>query len=168
MGSRVCEKLTDFMFAETDVSYDAHNDIKVTDQTVVRLAKSCPNLKVVQLQGIYGMPDAVLLTFLRYCPNLTSLELSGVAQKFSADAFLEIQDHPEWTPKLKSLLLTAREGGDKESKAYMKEMRNLTRQRHGLVVTLVDTMEVKKWGDWEQEITKINYKKGREQSRRLY
>ncbi|KAF2648615.1 hypothetical protein K491DRAFT_612396, partial [Lophiostoma macrostomum CBS 122681] len=160
MGKRVCENLTDFVFKYGDVSYDAHNGVELKDDAVVLLAKSCPNLKVVQLQDIYSMTDVVLLAFLGLCPKLTSLELTGNAQKFSTDAMEEMQEHPEWAPKLKKLLLPSCGDSTKAEKEFMKEMRNLTRERRDLFVTLVGTMQVKKWGDWELTVQKTHYQRG--------
>ena len=78
MGSKVCAKLTDFIFIYQNVSYNAHNGASgVTDESIIRLAQACPNLKKVQLQGARGLTDKALLAFFANCPNLTSLEITA-------------------------------------------------------------------------------------------
>ncbi|KAI5455582.1 hypothetical protein BGZ63DRAFT_468575 [Mariannaea sp. PMI_226] len=102
-----------------------------------------------------------LLGLFENCPNLTSVELTGASRgsgnSLSRRALDELQEHLEWVPKLKKLIL----GEGEHNKLFMKATRALTKERPGLTVTLLQRHEVKKWGDWELEETKIDYKKGR-------
>ena len=78
LGSNVCRKLTDFVFIYDDVSYCARNSASsLTNETVVRLARACPNLKRLQLQHACSLTDESLLAFFEYCSSLSSLEVTG-------------------------------------------------------------------------------------------
>ena len=153
------------MFQYGDVSYDAHNSAQsLTDDAIVRLAKACPSLKIVQLQATSRITDDGLLGFFKNCPKLTSIELTGTSRGggnfLSGKALEELRENPEWVPKLKKLIVGERE----DNTRFMKVMRTLTKEREGLTVSLLQRDEVKKWGDWELEETKTDYKKGRKQS----
>ncbi|KFA70542.1 hypothetical protein S40285_09353 [Stachybotrys chlorohalonatus IBT 40285] len=154
---------SEFVLTEyEDVGYGARNNAEsLTNGAVVRLGKSCHNLKTVQLQATSRVTDDGLLGFFENCPNLTSVELTGTSRgsgdKLSGRALDQLCEHPEWVPKLKKLIL----GEGEHNKLFMKAMRSLTKERPGLTVTLLQRHEVKKWGDWELEETKIEYKKGR-------
>ncbi|KAH6871895.1 hypothetical protein B0T10DRAFT_522708 [Thelonectria olida] len=162
LGSPICEKIVQFIFIYEDIGYGARNNAEsLTNEAVVRLGKSCPNLKKVQLQATSRVTDDGLLGLFENCPNLTWVELTGTSRgsrdKLSGRALDELRDHPEWVPKLKKLIL----GEGEQNKLFMKAMRSLSKERPGLAVTLLQRHEVKKWGDWELEETKIEYKKGR-------
>lgn len=162
LGSPICKKIWYFTFAFEDVSYGAKNDAKaLTNDAVVRLSKSCPSLKTVQLQGTAHVTDDGLLGLFQNCPNLTSVEVTYVTRNHTGGltgrALDELREHPEWAPKLKKLIL----GESEHNKVFMKAMRALTRERTGLTVTLVSRSERKRWGDWELEETRESYKKGR-------
>ncbi|KAH8659660.1 hypothetical protein BGZ61DRAFT_370033 [Ilyonectria robusta] len=162
LGSPICKKFVHFIFIYEDVGYGARNNAQsLTNEAVVRLGKSCPNLKKVQLQATSHVSDDGLLGLFQNCSNLTSVELTGTSRgsgdKLSGTALDELREHPEWVPKLKKLIL----GEGEHNKLFMKAMRALTKERPGLTVTLLQRHEVKKWGDWELEETKIEYKKGR-------
>ncbi|KAF6528649.1 hypothetical protein BFJ70_g16283 [Fusarium oxysporum] len=162
LGSPVCEKIVQFIFEYEDVGYGARNNAEsLTNEAVVRLGKSCPNLKKVQLQATCRVTDDGLLSFFENCPNLTSVELTGTSRgsrdKLFGQALDQLREHQEWAPKLKKLIL----GEDERNKLFMNAMRSLTKERPGLTVTLLQRHEVKKWGDWELEETKMVYKKGR-------
>lgn len=162
LGSPICKKIVHFIFIYEDVGYGARNNAQsLTNEAVVRLGKSCPNLKKVQLQATSHVTDDGLLGLFQNCPNLTSVELTGTSRgsgdNLSGMALDELREHPEWVPKLKKLIL----GEGEHNKLFMKAMRALTKERPGLTVTLLQRHEVKKWGDWELEETKIEYKKGR-------
>lgn len=162
LGSPICEKIVHFIFEYKDVGYGARNNAEsLTNEAVARLGESCPNLKVVQLQATSRVTDDGLLSFFENCPNLTSVELTGTSRgswdQLSGRALDQLREHPEWAPKLKQLIL----GEGEDNKLFMKAMRSLTKERPGLTVTLLQRHEVKKWGDWELEETKMVYKKGR-------
>ena len=162
LGSPICKKIVHFIFIYEDVGYGARNNAQsLTNEAVVRLGKSCPNLKKVQLQATSHVTDDGLLGLFQDCPNLTSVELTGTSRgswdNLSGRALDELREHPEWVPKLKKLIL----GEGEHNKLFMKAMRALTKERTGLTVPLLQRHEVKKWGDWELEETKIEYKKGR-------
>ncbi|KAJ4175737.1 hypothetical protein NW759_017268 [Fusarium solani] len=162
LGSPICEKIVHFIFEYKDVGYGARNNAEsLTNEAVARLGESCPNLKIVQLQATSRVTDDGLLSFFENCPNLTSVELTGTSRgnwdQLSGRALDQLREHPEWAPKLKKLIL----GEGEDNKLFMKAMRSLTKERPGLTVTLLQQHEIKKWGDWELEETKMVYKKGR-------
>ncbi|KAH7124723.1 hypothetical protein EDB81DRAFT_699151 [Dactylonectria macrodidyma] len=165
LGSSVYQKITHFVFIYEDVSYGARNNAQsLTSEAVVRLAKACPNLRRVQLQATSSITDDGLLGLFENCPNLISVEVTGASRSsghsLSGKALDELRENPEWVPKLKKLTL----GEGEHNRVFMKAMRALTKERTGLTVTLLQRHEVKKWGDWELEEIKTDYKKGRLQS----
>jgi hypothetical protein len=162
LGSPICEKIVEFIFKYEDVGYGAQNNAEsLTNEAVVRLGKLCPNLKKVQLQATSRVTDDGLLSFFENCPNLISVELTGTSRGswdgLSGRALEQLRERPEWVPKLNMLIL----GEEEDNKPFMKAMRCLTKERPRLTVTLLQRDEVKKWGDWELEETKMTYKKGR-------
>lgn len=162
LGSPICDKMVQFIFKYVDVGYGAQNNAEsLTNEAVVRLGQSCPNLKKVQLQATSHVTDDGLLSFSENCPNLISVELTGASRGswdgLSGRALDQLREHPEWVPKLKKLIL----GEEEDNKPFMKAMRSLTKERPGLTVTLLQRDEAKKWGDWVLEETKTAYKKGR-------
>ncbi|KAM5353559.1 hypothetical protein ACJ41O_000209 [Fusarium nematophilum] len=169
MGSTVCEKLWQFIFSYWDVSYTAKNTAKdVTDDAAIRLAKACPNLRKVQLQGIEKVGEGAMRALFENCPNLTSLEItcttnSGIWKPMSGETLDALRENPGWAPKLKNLIVSERE----DNKVFMKAMRALGKARPRLTVTLVSKLEYKKWGDYEIEVMKTNYKKGRIQQHKM-
>jgi len=77
-------------------------------------------------------------------------------------AFDKIRQHPEWAPKLKYLgLQDVGCSAGKREKTFKKSMRDLTRERNGLTVELITRDESKRWGDWELEVSREKYRKGR-------
>ncbi|KAL9634325.1 MAG: hypothetical protein Q9204_003043 [Flavoplaca sp. TL-2023a] len=163
-GPRICENLTEFVFNYADVSYGARDSAhSLTDEAVARLAKVCPKLQKVQLQGTKDLTDEALTAFLRYCLNLTSLEITESTNSscaFSGAALETLQLQPDRLPKLKKLILPQRLEQDTR---FMKAMRSLTKARTGLTVQLVSLHEFKKHGDWEVDKRSYTYKKGRKQ-----
>lgn len=167
MGPKVCGNLTDFIFFFGDTSYGAYNGANdMTDEAVVRLAKSCPKLKKIQLQCVPGLTDGALLAFFQHCPNVTSLEISGSSGggglDFSGAALDALREQPGWVPSLKKLILPRKSYGETN---FTKSMRALSKRREALTVQLVSVSESKKWGDWELERISETYKKGRKQSK---
>ncbi|KAI4252690.1 MAG: hypothetical protein L6R42_007869, partial [Xanthoria sp. 1 TBL-2021] len=160
--TKICGNLTAFIFNYDDVSYGARNSASsLTDEAVVRLAKACPKLKKVQLQGATSLTEEALTAFSRYCANLTSLEITksrGTSSKFSGAALEALQLEPDRLPQLKKLILTK---PSERNTRFMKAMRSLTRDRTELTIQLVNMYEYKKWGDWELEKMSYTYKKGR-------
>lgn len=164
-GPRICENLTGFVFNYVDVSYGARDSAhSLTDEAVARLAKACPKLQNVQLQGTKDLTDEALTAFLRYCPNLTSLEISESTNSycgFTGAALETLQLEPGRLPKLKKLILPQRSERDTR---FIKAMRSLTKARPGLTVQLVSLIRFKRHGDWEIDKTSYTYKKGRKQN----
>lgn len=159
---RICGNLTGFIFNYEDVSYGARNSASsLTDEAVVRLAKACPKLKKVQLQGATSLTEEALTAFSRYCANLTSLEITksrDISFEFSGAALEALQLEQDRLPQLKKLILTK---PSERNTRFMKAMRSLTRDRTELTIQLVKMYEFKKWGDWELEKMSYTYKKGR-------
>ncbi|KAM0814518.1 putative F-box domain-containing protein [Seiridium cardinale] len=147
-------KLTD------DVDYNAHNDATgVTNAGVSALAKACPRLSKIQLQGTRDLGDPALRAIFRWCQNLTSLEISGTSgsQPMFSDAALNaLREAPAALPRLKTLRLT-----ETTDRAFMKAMRDLGKARPKLTIDLVSTSEYKKWDSWYLRVSRDTYKKGR-------
>ncbi|KAK4118020.1 hypothetical protein N657DRAFT_629069 [Parathielavia appendiculata] len=166
LGPSICRNLTHFEFSYSDVSYTAHNANKLTDDAAARLARMCPSLRVVQLQGADAdrLTDATVTAFLANCPNLTSIEITGErAAGAIKEAFFDaLREHPNWAPKLKTLRIPGC-GSLAHQGRWMKAMRALSRERETLVIELVSVSQVKKWGDWELETFQDKYRKGKVQ-----
>lgn len=162
LGAGICGSLWKFIFEYTDVSYDAKNSAKLTTQAVVRPAKACPKLRRVELPAATEVGEDALLALFEHCPALTYLELSGSSRGSRGNGITgtsldALRENPEWAPKLKTLIL----GEKDDNKEFMKAMRALGKERQAMTITLVRRSEEKKWGDWELEAIKQNYKKGR-------
>ncbi|KAF9784131.1 hypothetical protein IL306_008457 [Fusarium sp. DS 682] len=164
MPRQVREKIWRFDFNFGDVSYDAKNGARdLTNEAVVRLAKSLPNLRIVSLPGADKVGDQGFLAFVSNCRDLRQLEITAASTrssgtvKITANALDELSAHPEWAPGLKQILIANNE----QNKEFMKSMRALGKQRDKLVITLLDRYEYKKWGDWEISATPRHFLKGR-------
>ncbi|KID95562.1 hypothetical protein MAJ_08503, partial [Metarhizium majus ARSEF 297] len=164
IGTGICRSLTHFEFQYRDVSYGAHNANELTSDTAVRLARMCPSLRFVRLQGFLEIQaDAMLIAFLSNCPNITYLELSsrvsGNITKASFDALLA---HPNWAPKLKTLCIPRSDLYGKKEKAWLKALCAVCKERQMLTIQVINISEEKKWGDWELTASATEYRKGKE------
>lgn len=149
---QVLEKIWYFIFNFGNVGYNAKNGARdVTNQAIVRLAKGLPNLRTISLPSANKVSDEGFLALVSNCPNLKLLEITPSSTnkfnliKISGKALDEFCAHPEWVPGLKQILIT----NDEKNKEFIKSMRELSKQREKLVVTLLDRGNHKKWGDWE-------------------
>lgn len=164
LSRQVREKIWQFIFNFSDVSYTAKNGARdLTNEAVIRLAKGLPNLRTVSLPSANKVGDAGFLSLISNCQDLRLLEITpcstsscGLA-KITAKAFDEFCEHPEWAPGLKQIIIT----NDEQNKEFMKSMRALSKQREKLVVTLLGRSEEKKWGDFEITTTPEHFMKGR-------
>ncbi|KJZ70663.1 hypothetical protein HIM_09936 [Hirsutella minnesotensis 3608] len=168
LGSSICASLTHFEFLLSDVSYTAHNENKLTEAATTQLARMCPSLRVVKLQGAHAsrLTDATLVGFLSNCPNLTSVEVSGLeaAGTIKEVSFDALREHPAWAPKLKTLRIpNCGYRTQKDEASWMKAMRALSRERDTLLIEVASVSQVKKWGDWELETFVDKYRKGKVQ-----
>ncbi|KAM0424203.1 hypothetical protein ACHAPT_010574 [Fusarium lateritium] len=162
----ICEKIWHFIFEHKDVSYNAHNSAKdLTTEAVIRLAKACPNLKRIELQAASSVGEEALLALFQNCSKLTYLELSGYSRGngLTGSALDALRENPEWAPRLKKLLV----GEDDTNKDFMKAMRALDKEREAMMITLLKRSESKNYGDWDLEVNKTNYKKGRKQTEKF-
>ncbi|KAJ6436476.1 pol-like protein [Purpureocillium lavendulum] len=164
--SGIYPSLTHFEFSLSDVSYAAHNQNKLTDAATLQLARICPNLRVVKLQGAQAsrLTDDALIGFLSNCSNLTSVEVSGheAAGTITEASFDALREHPAWAPKLKTLRIPRCEYlARKDEARWMKAMRALSRERDTLLIEVVSVWQVKKWGDWELETSLDKYRRGK-------
>ncbi|KAK5989265.1 hypothetical protein PT974_10774 [Cladobotryum mycophilum] len=152
-----------------DVSYDAHNANELTDDATVRLARMCPSLRVVKLQGVDAsrLTDTTLIAFLSNCVDLTSIEITGykAAGTIKEASFDALREHPSWAPKLRTLRIPeCGYAAHKDKNKWMKAMRALSRERETLLIEVVSMSQVKKWGDWELETLLLDkYRKGKVQ-----
>lgn len=161
MSRQVREKIWQFIFNFSDVSYTAKNGARdLTNEAVIRLAKGLPNLRTVSLPSADKVGDAGFLGVISNCPDLRLLEITPAStgsSKITAKAFDELCAHPEWAPGLKQIIIA----NDEHNKDFMKSMRALGKQREKLVITLLYRSEEKKWGDWEITTSPQHFIKGR-------
>ncbi|CAJ0548580.1 Ff.00g021930.m01.CDS01 [Fusarium sp. VM40] len=161
---RVREKITHFSFKYTDVSYDAKNDAKqVTNHGIILLSKSLPNLKVLELPGTKLITDDGLIGLFQNCSQMKNLEVSGSSYgggPIEGNALDELRAHPEWVPGLKSLKLVDNES----NKVFMTAMKEMSRARPALAISLVSRSEEKNYGDWDLEVSSKHFKNGRKSS----
>ncbi|KAI7771621.1 hypothetical protein LZL87_005897 [Fusarium oxysporum] len=167
LSRQVREKIWQFIFNFSDVSYTAKNGTRdLTNEAVIRLAKGLPNLRTVSLPSANQVGDAGCLGLISNCPDLRLLEITPSSTnsygliKISAKALDEFCAHPEWAPGLKQLIVT----NDENNKEFMKSMRALSKQREKLVVTLLHRREEQIWGDFEIVTTPEHFVKGRKGS----
>lgn len=164
LGTRVWRQLTHFTIYYHDVSRGStESATEVTDQGIIQLAKLCPNLRDVQLQGTRDISDAALVALFRYCPHLTTLELgisarcNGALSSVTGSALDQLRQTPQWATKLK----TCRFVSKNERGPFMKAMRALGRARPKITIYMGSVCEYRKWGDWELEVNFLKYSKGR-------
>lgn len=164
MGKGICEKLWEFEFIYSDVGYHAHNSAEsLTDADIKLLAQSCPGLRRLKLGGTSGLTHEALVALFDGCPDLSQVEITGVSRGKGSDTkaiFALMLEEPDLAPKLRRLRLD-RLCAPFTSSVELKEMKAVTRQRKGLLVELVTTTEVKKWGDWELEVYGDSCRNGR-------
>lgn len=94
MGPGITGKLWRFTF-NTGL-YSDDNDMfpsmyGVKDDTPVRFAKACPNLRKLKLHYIGSLTDACLVAFFEHCPTLTAIELLGSERGISGSAFTALE-----------------------------------------------------------------------------
>lgn len=153
------------MFSFENVGYGAHNSAEdLTEEAVILLAKACPNLDHVQLQGTSRLGDKALTALFENCPRLIRLDIPlhsrpGNGGCMLGTALEALRMNPQWCPELERLRLPQQN----DSKAFMKSMRAVSRERHKLEIQLTNVYEYEKWGDWELSVTHENYQKGRRQ-----
>ncbi|RBR14796.1 hypothetical protein FVER53590_03593 [Fusarium verticillioides] len=164
LSRQVREKIWQFIFNFSDVSYTAKNGARdLTNEAVIRLAKGLPNLRTVSLPSANKVGDAGFLSLISNCRDLRLLEITPSSTnsygltKTTAKALDEFCEHPEWAPGLKQIIIT----NDEQNKDFMKSMRALSKQREKLVVTLLDRSKEKKWGDFEITTIPEHFMKGR-------
>jgi hypothetical protein len=137
------------------------NKATVTNEDVIRLARMCPNLRFVQLQGAESLSDDAVQALFQFCPGLSHLEITGKSRsdsvKLDGTCLAMLGENSNWAPKLKTLRLA----DQSNKKDFMKAMRALSKKRIKLLIQLVHTSESKKWGDWELEVSHQAYRKGR-------
>lgn len=163
IGTGICRSLTHFEFQYRDVSYGAHNANELTSDTTMRLARMCPSLRFVRLQGFLKIQaDAMLIAFLSNCPNITYLELSSrVSGNITQASFDALLAHPNWAPKLKTLCIPRSGLYGKEEKAWLKALCAVSKERQMLTIQVTNISEEKKWGDWELTTSATEYRKGK-------
>jgi hypothetical protein len=161
LARQVREKITKFSFKYKDVSYDAKNDAtKVTNDGIILLSKSLPNLKFFELPGTWLITDDGLIGLIQNCSQMRSIEVTGTSGNggvIEGKALDQLRAHPEWVPGLKSLLLVDNE----KSKVFMTAMREMSRARPELTISLVSRSEEKNYGDWDLKESSKHFRNGR-------
>ncbi|KAF5534535.1 major facilitator superfamily transporter [Fusarium mexicanum] len=133
LSRQVREKIWQFIFYFSDVSYTAKNGAKdLTNEAVIRLAKGLPNLRTVSLPSAERVGDVGFLALISNCPDLRLLEISPAirstlnAVNITAKAFDEFCEHPEWFPGLKQIVIS-----DDESNKRVYEVDACAEQAEG-------------------------------------
>ena len=137
MGADFCQSLRSFSAgdAETGKGYD------LTDAAIDRLAKACPNLVHVSLDGAVQLTDKSLLSLFTNCPNLVFVHLSGNDNspgKVRGTALRKLKDSPAMALKLVELKLSDQSEIDERLEAAMKA---LSAARKDLLIQAGNTHE---------------------------
>lgn len=135
-GPRLCHSLTHFEFNFPDVSFTANNSAEeVTDEAIIHLAKSCPNLRFVQLQGTLGLHGPSLEALFDNCADIEHIELTrhlgNAAGQLDGSALDKLRANPHWGTNLKMLRLPD------HCESLKKAVCALTKERKTLLVQLV-------------------------------
>ncbi|KAL6859355.1 hypothetical protein J3F83DRAFT_345262 [Trichoderma novae-zelandiae] len=137
VGAEFCQSLRSFSAgdAETGKGYD------LTDAAIDRLAKACPNLVHVSLDGAVQLTDKSLLSLFANCPNLVFVHLSGNDNRpgeVKGAALRKLKDSPAMAPKLVELKLSDQSEAEAGLQAAMKA---LSAKRKDLLIQAGNTHE---------------------------
>ncbi|TID18752.1 hypothetical protein E6O75_ATG05873 [Venturia nashicola] len=123
----------------TDDDVMRHTD-EVTNETLVDLAKACPNLTSVYLYGRL-LSDLALQSFFQHCPKLESFTICSNSiktnGKLRGSALKALRKNPDWTPELWKLCL---HGYDGQNKKLKRAISKLTTARPELFIDTEDNV----------------------------
>lgn len=137
MGADFCQSLRSFSAgdAETGKGYD------LTDAAIDRLAKACPNLVHVSLDGAVQLTDKSLLSLFENCPNLAFVQVSGNDNspgRVKGTSLRKLKDNSAMAPKPVELKLSDQCEIDERLEAAMKA---LSAARKDLLIQAGNTHE---------------------------
>ncbi|EXF80013.1 hypothetical protein CFIO01_00909 [Colletotrichum fioriniae PJ7] len=125
--TKVCRSLWAIEFLHLDDGYHPDNHARdLTDDTIVRLAAACPNLRSVKFRAATQLGHRSLIAFCQYCPGLKHLQITGEAANQTylvhEEFFDEVARLPSWAPQLKKVVLYAHRDSyqDRVHEPYLK------------------------------------------------
>ncbi|KAL7815656.1 hypothetical protein V8C26DRAFT_402304 [Trichoderma gracile] len=136
-GTDVCHSLRIFSAGDAETGQGR----EVTDAAIDRLAKACPNLIHVSLDGAVQLTDKSLLSLFTNCPNLVFVQVSGNDNspgRVNGTALRKLKDSPTLAPKLIELKLSDQCEIDERLEAAMKA---LSAARKDLLIQAGNTHE---------------------------
>ncbi|KAE9991690.1 hypothetical protein EG327_011149 [Venturia inaequalis] len=125
----------------TDDAIMRHAD-EITNETLVNLAKACPNLTSVYLYGRL-LSDLALEAFFQHCPKLESFTICSNGRTIKTNGNLRgsalklLRKNPDWAPELWKLCL---HGYDGENRKLQRAISKLTAARPELFIDTEDNV----------------------------
>lgn len=125
----------------TDDAIMRHAD-DITNETLVNLAKACPNLTSVYLYGRL-LSDLALEAFFQHCPRLGSFTICSNGRTIKTNGNLRgsalklLRKNPDWAPELWKLCL---HGYDGENRNLQRAISKLTAARPELFIDTEDNV----------------------------
>ncbi|OTA01690.1 hypothetical protein A9Z42_0020120 [Trichoderma parareesei] len=113
----------------------------LTDAAIDRLAKACPNLVHISLDGAVQLTDKSLLSLFENCPNLAFVQVSGndkIPGRVKGTALRKLKESPAMAPRLIELKLSDQREIDERLEAAMKA---LSAARKDLLIQAGNTHE---------------------------
>ncbi|KAK7449915.1 hypothetical protein Landi51_05632 [Colletotrichum acutatum] len=112
---KVCRNLWHIEFLHLGDGYHPDNHARdLTDDTIVRLAAACPNLRSVKLRATTQLGHRSSIAFCQHCPGLKHLQITGEAANRALfvheEFFDELARRPSWAPELRKVVLYAHHG----------------------------------------------------------
>lgn len=171
--TKVCRSLWAIEFLHLDDGYHPDNHARdLTDDTIVRLAAACPNLRSVKFRAATQLGHRSLIAFCQYCPGLKHLQITGEAANQTylvhEEFFDEVARLPSWAPQLKKVVLYAHRDSyqDRVHEPYLKHVRALSRARPKMVIEFHKILLDRKprWTDprsYLNTVVKTGYVNGR-------
>ncbi|KAK1715465.1 uncharacterized protein BDZ83DRAFT_655850 [Colletotrichum acutatum] len=103
---KVCRNLWHIEFLHLGDGYHPDNHARdLTDDTIVRLAAACPNLRSVKLRATTQLGHRSSIAFCQHCPGLKHLQITGEAANRALfvheEFFDELARRPSWAPELR-------------------------------------------------------------------
>ena len=132
MGPAFCQSLRDFRAGDAETGKGAN----LSDAVIDRLARACPNLVHVGLDGATQLTDMSLLSLFTNCKNLRYVQVSGkdqVAGRLRGTALDLLRDNPTMGARVVKLRFTDQSDFDKVFKTAVKTL-SLARKRLAIEV----------------------------------
>lgn len=165
MDPAVCAGLHIFQIKYEDVDSVPQNAAaSLTDEGIIRLAKSCPSLNIVRLQGTRGVTDRALTAFIEHCPSICVLEISQLSHyvpSLDGTVFDVLLERPDWALQLSRLRVT----DQSNDKIFMVPLRVLSQERKRLAIQLLWACETRSGEEWQIDCSVRTWHGGKEQKR---